>query len=58
MPYNAGGVLPDEDYLNMTAWLLKRADLLTPNTTLSLRNMKTILRIPPAEGASSTAPGP
>ncbi len=58
MPYNAGGVLSDEDYLNVTAWLLKRANLLTPNTTLSLRNMETILLIPPAEGASSTSPGP
>ena len=49
MPYNAGGVLSDEDYLNVTAWLLQRADLLGPNELLTVDNMDTISLTSPIE---------
>ena len=56
MPYNAAETLSDEDYLNVTAWLLVRANLLAPNTTLSMRNMETVLLTPPTEGVSPSTP--
>ncbi len=58
MPYNAAETLSDEDYLNVTAWLLVRANLLAPNTTLSMRNMETVLLTSPAEGVSPSTPKP
>ena len=58
MPYNAAETLSDEDYLNVTAWLLVQANLLAPNTTLSMRNMETVLLTPPAEGVPPSTPKP
>ena len=42
MPYNAGGILSNEDYLNVTAWLLHRASLIESNKMLTIRNMDEI----------------
>lgn len=56
MPYNAGEMLSDENYLNVTAWLLEHENLLTPNTTLSMRNIGTVLLTPPTEGTSTPNP--
>ncbi|MXZ05269.1 MAG: cytochrome c [Rhodothermaceae bacterium] len=47
MPYNAGGILSSEDYLNVTAWLLYRASLIESNKMLTLRNMDEITLIAP-----------
>lgn len=58
MPYNAAETLSDEDYLNVTAWLLVRANLLAPNTTLSMRNMETVLLTPSTEGIFPSTPKP
>ncbi|MDE2770036.1 MAG: cytochrome c [Bacteroidota bacterium] len=45
MPYNAGGILSNEDYLNVTAWLLYRASLIESNKMLTMRNMDEITLI-------------
>ena len=58
MPYNAAETLSDEDYLNVTAWLLVRANLLAPSTTLNMRSMETVLLTPPTEGISPSTPKP
>lgn len=47
MPYNAGGVLSSEDYMNVTAWLLHRARLIESNKMLTMRNMDKITLIVP-----------
>lgn len=47
MPYEAGGILSDEDYLNVTAWLLYRASLIESNEMLTMRNMDEILLVAP-----------
>ena len=47
MPYNAGGILSNEDYLNVTAWLLYRASLIESNKMLTMRNMDEITLIVP-----------
>jgi cytochrome c2 len=47
MPYDAGGILSSEDYLNVTAWLLHRASLIEPNRMLTMRNMNDILLVAP-----------
>ena len=45
MPYDAGGILSNEDYLNVTAWLLYRASLIESNKVLTMRNMDEITLI-------------
>ncbi|MXW83166.1 MAG: cytochrome c [Rhodothermaceae bacterium] len=45
MPYDAGGILSNEDYLNVTAWLLYRASLIESNKMLTMRNMDEITLI-------------
>ena len=47
MPYNAGGTLSNEDYLNVTAWLLHRASLIESDKMLTVRNMDEITLIAP-----------
>lgn len=47
MPYEAGGILSNEDYLNVTAWLLYRASLIESNKMLTMRNMEDILLVAP-----------
>lgn len=47
MPYEAGGVLSNEDYLNVTAWLLYRASLIESIKMLTMRNMDEILLVAP-----------
>ena len=47
MPYEAGGILSNEDYLNVTAWLLYRASLIESNKMLTMRNMDEILLVVP-----------
>ena len=50
MPYNAGGILSNEDYLNVTAWLLHRASLIESNKMLTMRNMDKITLLTPETG--------
>jgi len=52
MPYSAEGILSDEDYMNVTAWLLYRASLIESNKTLTMRNMDNIALIAPKTSPS------
>lgn len=47
MPYEAGGILSNEDYLNVTAWLLYRESLIESSKMLTMRNMDEILLVAP-----------
>ncbi len=47
MPYHVAETLSDEDSLNVIASLLVRENLIAPTTTLRLRNMESVLLIPP-----------
>ena len=47
MPYNAGGLLTDDQYRNITAFMLRRDGLLAEDIVLDEGNMDTISLINP-----------
>lgn len=53
MPYNAEETLSNEDYLNVTAWLLQRADLIEPDLVLTQQNMESLFIAPTEESLPS-----